>query len=300
MTVLRSCILLPLLALGLATATLPAPAAAQETDSAAVLVGSRVEVRLADGSVLYGTLLEADADRIVLRLASGSRVELPRADVASVRPAGAAAADDVTRTPDPNATRLFFAPTARAVPAGSGYFGVFELFFPFVTYGVTDHVNVTGGTPVLPGVIGRIGYLGAKATVVDSDRLQVAGGVLGFFLTEEIDAGTGGVLYVVATHGDEDGAVTFGAGWPFFATRGEDAIAETPLLMVGGELRSGRRTKLVTENYLVPGEDGAALTGGVRFLGERLSADAGLGAFVGGGDSSCCFPLVNFIWSFGP
>ena len=47
------------------------------------------------------------------------------------------------------------------------------------------------------------------------------------------------------------------------------------------EARAGRRTKFITENYFVFGESAAVISGGVRFWGERLSADAGIAAFVG-------------------
>jgi hypothetical protein len=68
--------------------------------------------------------------------------------------------------------------------------------------------------------------------------------------------------------------------------------------MVGGESRIGRRTKFLTENYFLPSEGVGALSGGVRFFGERLSADFGLGVAFGDGDTACCLPLVNFVYSF--
>lgn len=60
-----------------------------------------------------------------------------------------------------------------------------------------------------------------------------------------------------------------------------------------------QRTKFITESYFVPGESGGLVVGGVRFFGERLSADAGLGFALDGGDASCCLPVVNFVYSFG-
>jgi hypothetical protein len=68
--------------------------------------------------------------------------------------------------------------------------------------------------------------------------------------------------------------------------------------MVGGESRISRRLKFLTENYFVPSEGAALLSGGVRFFGERLSADFGIGAAFGDGDNACCLPLVNFVYSF--
>ena len=59
-----------------------------------------------------------------------------------------------------------------------------------------------------------------------------------------------------------------------------------------------QRTKFITESYFIPGISGGLVAGGIRFFGERLSADAGLG-FAVGEDSGCCIPVVNFVYSFG-
>ena len=70
----------------------------------------------------------------------------------------------------------------------------------------------------------------------------------------------------------------------------------TAVIMVGGERRISRRVKLVTENYVVEG--GGILSGGVRFLGERLSADLGLFIPISG-EGFVAAPIVNFVWTFG-
>jgi len=69
-----------------------------------------------------------------------------------------------------------------------------------------------------------------------------------------------------------------------------------PVLMLGGERRLSRRVKLLSENYLFDGAGVASI--GVRFLGERLSADLG-GAVPLGVDGSVVVPVVNFVWTFG-
>jgi energy-converting hydrogenase Eha subunit B len=52
--------------------------------------------------------------------------------------------------------------------------------------------------------------------------------------------------------------------------------------MLGGEARVGPRTKFLSENYFLVGESGVLVSGGIRFWGERLSADAGVGTIIGG------------------
>jgi hypothetical protein len=64
----------------------------------------------------------------------------------------------------------------------------------------------------------------------------------------------------------------------------------------GGEHRVSRRVKLVTENYVFSG--GGSGSVGVRFLGERLSADLELVVPLGAG-VIVAVPMVNFVWQFG-
>ena len=95
------------------------------------------------------------------------------------------------------------------------------------------------------------------------------------------------------------GAVTAGAGWGFTAGDDDADVASRPLVMLGAESRTGRRTKFISENYFVFGESGALISGGLRFFGDRLSADAGLGLVYADTELECCLPLINFVYSFG-
>jgi hypothetical protein len=276
----------------LARAAAPAPAQVPEQVAVSETL---VEVRLADGSTLFGRVVAVEGDRITLETQAGARVELRRSQIRSLRPVGGQVKDGEVWRNDPHATRLFFAPTGRSLARDEGYFGVYELFFPFVTYGLTSRVTVTGGTPIFPGAVGDFAYFGPKLLVVDAPRTQVSAGVF----TGLFEGGLTGVLYGVGTFGDRDNALTTGIAFGFESGDGGSEVFEEPLVMLGGEARAGRNTKLLTENYFAPGESGALISGGIRFFGERLSADFGVGAFIGDGDAGCCLPLVNFVYSFG-
>jgi hypothetical protein len=294
---LRLCRLLPaVLPLALAFA-LPRTAAAQ-VDTVAVVADSLYTIRLSDGSVLYGRVTEQSADGLTVETQSGATVRLRRDQVVSMERLAGRVVNGQVWGDDPHGTRLFFGPTARAIPRGEGYFGVYELFFPFVSYGVTDRFTISGGTPVFPEAIGKVFYLAPKYEVLRTPRASAAVGVLALFATEDVTWGSAGLLYGVGTFGTPDQALTVGATVPFTASDGDSEIGDDPVLMVGGEARMSRRTKFITENYFMPGESGALISGGVRFFGERLSADFGLGAGFGGDEGSCCLPLVNFVYSF--
>jgi len=252
------------------------------------------EFILRDGSRLYGTVVSEDAERIVVLTTSGARVEVPRAQIERRRVAAGTARDGQYWGEDPNLSRLFFTSTARPLPKGEGYVSSFMLFFPFVAYGVTDRFTMAGGTPIIPEAIGRVFYLAPKYTVAQRDRASYAVGALGFFSSR--DEGSVGVVYGSGTWGTSDNAVTAGAGWGYASDGSTVDLASKPVLVLGLERRVGRRTKLVSENWFAAGSSSRFVSGGVRFIGDRISADLGLGAF---GEGGCCVPLVNFVWNFG-
>ncbi|MDB4951180.1 MAG: hypothetical protein JWM27_3829 [Gemmatimonadetes bacterium] len=275
----------------------PARSVAQDTVPARPAAADTLrEVRLTDGSRLIGTIVEETDDRVVVVTSAGARVELRRAQIASVARLGGRLVHGELWPEDPHATRLFIGPTGRALEAGEGYAGDFELFFPFVAYGVTDRLTIGAATVIAPEVSGRALVLTPKLQVVRSPRVNASVGVVSVFATEAFDQGTVGVLYGVGTFGSRDASVTLGLGFPFVATSDNSDIASHPVLQIGGETRVGVHTKLITESYFVPGESGGIVSGGVRLFGEHLSVDAGVATSTSGGG---LLPLVNFVYSFG-
>lgn len=277
------------------------PAAAQDSAPAAPPVAqadSVTEIRLRDGSVLVGRVERESETLVVLVTAAGARVEIPRSQIVSMRRVVSRPGGEVWPEDD-NVSRLFFTSTGRPLPKGEGYVSSYWLFFPFVGYGLTDRITIAGGTPIIPGGIGKLFYLAPKIALYDSERLSFSAGALSMFATEYLNEGSLGILYGVGTYGSRDNAVTFGAGWFYADVEDEFETSNEPVLMLGGERRVSRRVKLITENWFAvnPGVSGL-LSGGFRFVGDRLSADF---ALVGatGVEAACCLPMINFVWSFG-
>lgn len=292
-SVARRFIPIALLAFLLAPAT---TRSAQAQVSTPIVVSDTVmEIRLTDGSVLFGRIAAAEGDRITIASESGARTELDRAQIALIRPTLTRLVNGERWNDDPNITRLFFGPTGRAIGKGTGYFAIYELFMPFLSYGVSDRVSISGGTPIVPFATGELFYVAPKVTVVSKPGVDLATGVLAFFAPDESESV--GLLYGVGTFGSRDNAFTVGLGLPFITGSG-DNFADRVVVMIGGEARMSQRTKFITESYFVPGESGGVVAGGLRFFGERLSADAGLGVLVGDA-VGCCLPIVNFVYSFG-
>jgi hypothetical protein len=288
----------------LGACALAAPAAGQVPDSAQLASDQETvyEVRLEDGSVLYGRIVAVAGTSVTMVTSGGVRIELQRAQIRAASPMrGTVRADGEIWPEDPNRTRLFFGPTGRALRAGEGYIGAFELFLPFVAVGLTDFLTIAGGTPIIPEAIGQVVYLAPRIQIVDTDRVQLSTGALAFFdLGDDADPGTLGILFGAGTFGSNDHALTAGAGWGFAG----DEVSNRPAILFGGETRISRRVKLITENYYVSwdDDDGDSITlfgAGIRIFGERMTGDLGLGFGGGAADFACCIPLVNFVYNFG-
>jgi hypothetical protein len=276
---------------------LASPATAQDPAPVAQ-ADSVTEVRLRDGSVLVGRVERETEMMVVLVTAAGARVEIPRSQIVSMRRVVSRPGGEVWPEDD-NVSRLFFTSTGRPLPKGEGYVSSYWLFFPFVGYGVTDRITIAGGTPIIPGGIGKLFYLAPKVALYDSERLSFSAGALSMFATEYLNEGSLGIVYGVGTYGSRDNAVTFGAGWFYADVEDEFETSNEPVFMLGGERRVSRRVKLITENWFAvnPGLSGL-LSGGFRFVGDRLSADFAL-AGATGVEAACCLPMINFVWSFG-
>ena len=173
---------------------------------------------------------------------------------------------------------------------GTGYLAVYEIFTPFLGIGITDNLILAGGTPLIFGGGGSRPYwVAPKFTFLNTDHTQAAVGVLAFAVVDH----SAGIFYGVLSQRGLKASATIGVGYGYV----DDDPADKPALMFGGELRTGRKLKLVTENYLFPGGEGF-LSAGPRFFGERLSADLGLMAPIGWEDDFFVFPLINFVWNF--
>jgi hypothetical protein len=199
-------------------------------------------------------------------------------------------AQDVAAPEAPGGTRLLFGPTARALPKGQVYFGVYEFLMPFVQVGVTDRISIGGGTPLFIGIdeSHRPFWVTPKVQALHGESTDVAVGVLHVSMPGE---GGGGVGYVVATHGSQRGSLTTGVGLGYDVDGGRAAV-----VMIGGEQQVRPGLKIISENYVWKGGSGIA-TAGVRFSGDRLSADVGLGIPIGLGETFA-FPVINFVYNF--
>ena len=201
--------------------------------------------------------------------------------------------------PNPNATRLFFAPTGRMLKQGEGYFSDFWLFFPGIAVGITDNITLGGGISLIPcfGFDKQFFYFTPKIGLKTTEKTNFAAGALIIKLPDwgnDDDSPTVGILYGVGTWGTTEGSFTAGFGYGF-----EDSnLADKPMIMLGGEKRLSRRIAFVTENWIIPGVDQPLISFGFRFFGEGLSVDLALINTIGEDTFFPGIPWLDFVFNF--
>ena len=252
--------------------------------------GVTQELELNDGSSVIGRVESLSEERFVFRTTSGVEMTIENSAVRSIGPFDGRIVNGERWRDDPNPTRLFFAPTGRSLKKGEAYLGVYEILLPFVQVGVTDRISIGAGTPLVFGDFEQPFWVTPKVKLIETRSTAVSAGVMHFF---NIDEASIGIAYGVVTQGSADNAVTVGLGYSYARTDDEDA--GSAVVMLGGERRVSRRVKVVSENYVFKG--GGFVSAGVRFFGEKLSADLGLVAPLSG-DDLFVFPMINIVRKF--
>ena len=247
-------------------------------------------VTLKDGSTIFGRIVTVSADTVVFQTGAGSM----QLAVGAIREIKEIPTSDLHEGsywfPNPNSTRLFFAPTGQMLKQGEGYVSDYELFFPGFAYGITDNISIGGGFSLIPAAVeDQAYYFTPKVGFSVTDKVHLAAGVL--FAGTRV--GTGGVYYAVGTLGDGNGSVTLGGGYGFAGGK----IERKPVGMLGAEKRISRRISVVTENYLLPvSNDNILYSFGLRFMGEKITTDLALFNVAKSGVIG--FPWVDFVFRF--
>jgi hypothetical protein len=284
-----------------------------------------VTVILKDGGTLVGTIVAEDDAVVTLRTASGTELKLPREAIASrgevVPEANPSPAPAPPPSPlvDPNESRLMFAPTGRPLGKGNGYFSDHYVIFPGFAYGLTKNVSIAGGISTIPAVdlTEQIFYLSVSSAWKLGDNGAFAlGGFIAGNPSGELEAEAGGALFGVATIGPSDRSLSVGLaavalreevydqdsrGY-YTGSHHEWRFHDKPVVMLGGSLRVARNLSLISESWLIPGNDLSEQPFGfaVRFFNGRISADVGVVLVGELLDEGYPLPWLSFSYHFGP
>ncbi len=231
---------------------------------------STVKLELSDGSILIGKIISEKNDSLFFRTNNNIEIAIRKNQIINRSViTGKLVGSDFWYN-DPNYTRLFFAPTGKALKAGRGYFAAYEIFFPFFAIGVTDYLSLAGGMSLIPAADGQIAYIAPKLTFYQTPIYSISGGVLYIKIPDEPNAA--GILYSVSTINFTNSSLTAGLGFGF---SGGD-FAKNPILVLGWETRTSKTIKIITENWIFFGGETHLISFGIRFFGENVAADFGL------------------------
>ena len=282
---------------------LPANAPAQPTGpvlAVAADTSQRQLIKLRDGSTVLGRITQSWGDSARVESMAGT-LTLRRVNVASVKVVAASSIHDgVYWADDPNATRLFFAPTARMLKKGEGYVANHWIFLMDGYVGVTDRFTMGGAMTLLPTanmLQDNIYFLSPKVGLTQGERVSTAVGAFigGAPFNDEVGSvNTFGIAYGVATWGGRDGAFTLGGGYGF----AQGKLARNPLVMVGATRRLSRRLSFVSENWIFPNvQEHPLVSAGLRTIGESLSWDFAM-VTVAGTSTTVFVPWFGASWKF--
>ena len=271
------------------------PLGAKDTDTR---VARLVSIALTDGTELEGTIIQETETHVLIETLAGLEIKIPRASIVAMRKARTRA----FFRHDPNYTRLMFAPTGRPLRRGDGYFYNHYIFFPGITYGLTEHFSLSGGVSVFPavGLNDQILSVASKFGLYASDDVSLSAGMLYM----RAIGGDGGIAFVVGTKGSPDKSFTCGIGLGYIAEEGEDVdFAEHPVLLIGGNIRLSKSMALVSENWIITGGevelDQQPLGLALRFFGPKIAVDAGVIIVGEVLEEGFPIPWLSFVYNFG-
>lgn len=254
-----------------------------------------VQITLTDNSVLIGKILEQSDTLVIFKSTAGLVLELKPELIKEIEYLKGEIQNGKYVRFDPNGSRLFFSSTARAPKAGSGYFSVYELLFPFFSISATDFLMISGGMSIVPGASEQIIFIAPKIRFFNSENFCAAGGILYVNVPDDVDDVILG--YGVLTLGTQRAGLTIGYGSNISGNSDEDLAG---ILILGGDVQLSNSVKLISENYIPIGtEDGSLLYSfGIRFFGDNLSADLGFFGVTEETEGWPFAPWVGFAYSF--
>jgi hypothetical protein len=213
---------------------------------------------LIDETILKGIFKEISTDSVVIETSYLGIHSLSKSKILKIEKMMSIKDSQSRRWFDnPHESRHFFAPTARNLKKGEGYFQDVYIIFGFVNYGITDNILIGGGTSIIPGIglENQVFFLNPKLSFQVKENLYLGGGVFyGNFPNNEYDEVTNReqhsrqgafIAYGLGTLGNRENNITLGIGYLNF----KEASINKPIVMLGGMYRISRRAALVTENW---------------------------------------------------
>ncbi|MEQ1746306.1 MAG: hypothetical protein ABMA02_12835 [Saprospiraceae bacterium] len=252
------------------------PAFAQEVQIPADTTQLSV-IQTKDGNEFVGYVTRIEAGNIVIRTEKFGEVRVQRQNVRNIRPVEKTNLVEGEYWPESaQSTHYFFGTNGYGLRKGQGVYQNTWVFFNQVSYGFSDNFSI--GVGIVPlflfsGASSPIWITPKVSIPIKRDQVNLGVGALVATVAGE-NSGSFGQVYGQLTLGSRDRNINFGLGYGY---AGND-WANTPLVSVSGIFRTGKKFALMTENYIFDTGDRntTMLSFGGRFIGRRISVDAGL------------------------
>ena len=264
-----------------------------------ILNQNLVNVETKDGNEFLGEIVREDDVSITLKTKNFGEIRISKSNLKTMRQIEVQQIkDDKYWFPNPQSTRYFWSPNGYGLEKGEGYYQNIWVLWNQFAYGVTNNFSLGGG--IIPTF-----FFGAPTPVfatmkfsipVIKDKINLSAGTIAGYIIGENDAGFG-ILYGLGTFGSKDANVTVGLGYGFAG--GE--WTKTPLININGMFRVSSRGYIITENYVISGDDeGVVLvTFGGRSIIKKVALDYGLFLPITSDGVPFALPWLGFTVPFG-
>lgn len=259
----------------------------------------KVSITLSDETEMTGYIIAADSATVTIKSLSGVISTIPRKEIVKTKSIkkGMVVGNEVFHQ-DPADNRLLILPTAVPLKQGEAQFNAAEVFFPYITFGVADFLNLgVGGLPFLANGGGTmLYYASAKISPIHTPNTSVAigGAIVGATASKTVM----GIGYALTTLGTPLASMTLGG----FLAFSNDAVYDRPALVIGGSARISKSATLLSENIIILGTDRENalifLSIGIRFSGENIAADFGTYAIIESHHFFYPIPWIGLSYKF--
>ena len=261
-----------------------------------------------DGSLLHGKISNQNAAEIEIETKSIGITKIPAERIKEMRHIEE---KDMHRRkywyPNPNSSRYFFGPSAIPLRKQEGYYQNADVLLNSANYGVTKNFSIQAGA-IIPFAIFLMPKFGFKV----KENLHLGGGMVyaSTLIKFRKTNYKVGALYGLATLGNNNNNITFGAGYGFSDMNNTTIFFQKPVLTINGMARVSRTVSLVTENVFFPVKycyykaEGKvceynykqSFSFGARIMKERTTVDFGLLSIPN--DIISAFVYLDFVIKF--
>jgi len=266
-----------------------------------------VEVRLNDGNILIGTIIQQDSEEITLSSSTFGEMTLSRSTIKSITPITKSTALSNSRYgfANPNPSKYLLGSSSIPMEKGSVSFQSVWIFFNSFTYTPVEYFSITGGFEIISMFFGASGpyfyMLNPRVSFNVVDNLYIGGNIMYINSLKTTTTFSGlATLNANASYGTADHNITAGLGWGWV----ESQFSTKPIITVAGMTRLTKGLGLVSENWMIPSlinETGyyGIFSYGLRFIGEKTTIDL---AFINNPDIFNAIiigiPYVDFCVKF--